>query len=134
MSTLHYMVGLSPRERQTFDFIREKIMATGISPTYDEIRQHLGISSKSGVFRLVKALVKRNMLTAARHGKKRSLCIVNVDHAPGDVLTCRDTGMKLVYVGPVHGDMIVVYPQDDDPNDRNFFEVAGADFEYQRAA
>lgn len=51
--------GLTPRQRETLTFIEQYIAARGCSPTYDEIKDGLGIGSKSGVHRLVVALERR---------------------------------------------------------------------------
>lgn len=53
---------MTPRQKQALDFIRSEILSTGISPSYEEIQAHLGLASKSGVYRLVHGLVERGHL------------------------------------------------------------------------
>lgn len=50
--------GLTPLQRKTLDFIKAGT-EHGQSPSFEEIRRHLGLCSKSGVARLVDGLVER---------------------------------------------------------------------------
>ena len=53
---------MTPRQRDALAFIRTFIAATGTSPSYDEIAVALGLKNKSGVHRLVLALVEQGAL------------------------------------------------------------------------
>jgi len=53
---------LTPRQKAAFDFIAERIGATGIAPSYDELRSTLGIKSRAGVHRVVVALERRGFI------------------------------------------------------------------------
>lgn len=55
--------GLTPKQHEALVFIRDYIRDTGgISPSMDEIKDGLKLSSKSGAHRLVSALVERGYL------------------------------------------------------------------------
>src|SRR4051812_44706370 len=54
--------GLTLRQRALLDFIRAQIIKTGMTPTYDEMADHLGLVSKSGINRLVVALEERGKI------------------------------------------------------------------------
>lgn len=56
------MMGLTPRQADCLRVIRERLAQSGVPPTYDEMCLTLGIASKSGVHRLVDALVARGHL------------------------------------------------------------------------
>ena len=61
--------------KRQFDLLRyvlAYIDTNGFSPSYDEIREALGLASKSNVAVLVDALVKRGKLAKHPH-KRRSL-------------------------------------------------------------
>lgn len=85
---------MTPREKETLDFIKEHHREKGYPPSYDEIADHLGIKSKSGVNRIVVSLeeqgrIRRNI--GPREVKQRCIEII---HAPleswvhvGDVAT-----------------------------------------------
>lgn len=56
------MMGLTPRQADCLRVIRERLAQSGVPPTYDEMCLTLGMASKSGVHRLVEALVERGHL------------------------------------------------------------------------
>lgn len=61
---------LTSQQAKVLRFIDSYVRANeGVSPTYDEIKDHLGIASKSGVNRIVTALKVRGFL---RHGQNLS--------------------------------------------------------------
>ena len=55
-------VALTPHELRALDFIRDRIAATGSSPTYQEISTELGWSAKSGAHRIVDSLIRQGAL------------------------------------------------------------------------
>lgn len=60
---------MTPKQKQAFDFIKQYIEENeGIAPSYDEIRNALGLASKSGVARLVYALEEMGLIK--RHGQR----------------------------------------------------------------
>lgn len=48
---------MTPRQRQLLDAL-QTLTVDGVSPTYDQLCEHLGLASKSGIFRLVEGLVR----------------------------------------------------------------------------
>ncbi|MGX5776489.1 LexA family protein [Methylorubrum zatmanii] len=52
-------LGLTPKQRELLTFIEQRLETSSVSPSFDEMRKHLGLGSKSGVFRLVEALEER---------------------------------------------------------------------------
>lgn len=57
------MMGLTQRQLQCLTFIHEYQQDQGgISPSYQEIMEHLGLNSKSGVHRIVYELKRRRFL------------------------------------------------------------------------
>ncbi len=75
--------GLTERQRAALDFITARLRA-GKCPTFDEIKVALGLRSKSGVHRLVSALVDRGHLVRLE-GRARALAL------PGDLTTTLPT-------------------------------------------
>lgn len=53
---------MTPRQKQAYDFICSYWAAKGHGPSYADIMEHMGIKSKSGVFRVVKALVDYDLI------------------------------------------------------------------------
>ena len=54
---------LTKRQREVFDFIREKIVNRGYGPTVREIGQNFGIHSPNGVMCHLKAIEKKGLIT-----------------------------------------------------------------------
>lgn len=61
------MKKLTDRQRQIYEFIREKISAHGSSPTIREIGKHMGITSTNGVRLHITALIKKGYLRKQEH-------------------------------------------------------------------
>lgn len=53
---------LTARQKQIYDFIRQKIEQRGYPPTVREIGDHFGIKSPNGVMCHLKALVKKGLI------------------------------------------------------------------------
>lgn len=53
---------LTAKQNQLLHFIAERLNESGISPSFDEMKDALGLKSKSGVHRLIKALEERGFL------------------------------------------------------------------------
>ena len=53
---------MTPRQKQTYDYIKSYIDNHGISPSYDEIMNHFGLKSKSSVKRYIDALYDRGYI------------------------------------------------------------------------
>src|ERR1700749_744787 len=56
-------VELTARQREVFDFIREKITGRGYGPTVREIGDNFSISPPNGVMCNLKALEKKGMIS-----------------------------------------------------------------------
>lgn len=54
---------LTSRQRQVFDFIRDKISSRGYGPTVREIGEYFDINSPNGVMCHLKALEKKGLIT-----------------------------------------------------------------------
>jgi len=63
---------MTPKQRQCLDFIGAYIAEHGFSPSYDEIKDALGIVSKSGVNRIVVELQAQGRIRR-RPGYARSI-------------------------------------------------------------
>lgn len=64
-------------ERKVLDFVRDRIEATGLAPTVQEIQQHLGLRSKSAVFQRISGLVRQGLLERQR-SRSRGLALPGV--------------------------------------------------------
>lgn len=53
---------LTQKQHELLQFINDRIMATGVSPSFDEMKEALNLRSKSGIHRLITALEERGFL------------------------------------------------------------------------
>ena len=71
-------MGVTMRQSSVLEFVTEHCQKFGFSPSYQEIGDHLGIVSKSGVKRIIDALVERGHLGILPR-KARSLVVIGSD-------------------------------------------------------
>jgi len=68
---------MTPRQKQTLDFIARYKLLNGISPSYEEIRVGIGASSKGQVSQFVKLLIEQGALRKTQRVNWRARKIQN---------------------------------------------------------
>ena len=68
---------LTKKQKNLLLFINKKLRSTGVSPTYEEMKQSLNLKSKSGIHRLISALEERGFIKRLAH-KARALEVVKL--------------------------------------------------------
>lgn len=68
---------LTPKQHALLMFIHERILETGVSPSFEEMKEALDLKSKSGIHRLITALEERGFLKRLAH-KARALEVVRL--------------------------------------------------------
>jgi repressor LexA len=58
---------LTRKQHELLMFIHERIKEQGVSPSFDEMKEALGLASKSGIHRLITALEERGFLRRLPH-------------------------------------------------------------------
>jgi repressor LexA len=58
---------LTRKQHELLLFIHKRLSADGVSPSFDEMKEALGLASKSGVHRLVSALEERGFIRRLPH-------------------------------------------------------------------
>src|SRR5439155_1623283 len=58
---------LTRKQHELLMFIHERIKESGVSPSFDEMKEALGLASKSGIHRLITALEERGFLRRLPH-------------------------------------------------------------------
>ena len=61
---------LTPKQYNLLIFINKTIKETGCCPSFDEMKNALGLKSKSGIHALIDALVERNFLRKLPHNAR----------------------------------------------------------------
>lgn len=78
---------LTSKQHQLLVFIEERLAENGVSPSFDEMKDALGLKSKSGIHRLVTALEERGFIRRLPN-KARALDVVR--HANGTPVVADD--------------------------------------------
>jgi len=68
---------LTRKQHELLMFIHERIKETGVSPSFDEMKDALNLASKSGIHRLITALEERGFLRRLAH-RARALEVVKL--------------------------------------------------------
>ena len=68
---------LTRKQHELLMFIHERIKETGVSPSFDEMKDALNLASKSGIHRLITALEERGFLRRLPH-RARALEVVKL--------------------------------------------------------
>lgn len=66
------MMGLTPVQAKCFTFIRDRLDASGVAPSFEEIKTHLSLNNRGRVVPIVNALVERGVIRRIAH-KSRAL-------------------------------------------------------------
>jgi len=89
---------LTAKQRELIVFIQQRLEETGISPSFEEMKEALDLKSKSGVHRLISALEERGFLRRLPN-RARALEVIR---EPGDTTPARS--------GAPAGDNVVSMP------------------------
>ena len=68
---------LTKKQKNLLLFINKKIRSTGVSPSYEEMKNALNLKSKSGIHRLISALEERGFIKRLAH-KARALEVLRL--------------------------------------------------------
>ncbi|KQZ62468.1 transcriptional repressor LexA [Sphingopyxis sp. OPL5] len=86
---------LTAKQHELLHFIQQKLDASGISPSFEEMKEALGLKSKSGIHRLISALEERGFLRRLPN-RARALEVVKLpEGGKAAVSTDRDNVVPL---------------------------------------
>jgi len=71
---------LTAKQHELLHFIQQKLDTSGISPSFEEMKEALGLKSKSGIHRLISALEERGFLRRLPN-RARALEVLKVPEA-----------------------------------------------------
>ena len=95
---------LTVKQHELLSFIHDRLGATGVSPSFDEMREALDLKSKSGVHRLISALEERKFIRRLPN-RARALEVVKMPEvttasaAPRAALAAANDTIEI----PMHG-------------------------------
>ena len=68
---------LTKKQKNLLMFINKRLRSSGVSPSYEEMKESLNLKSKSGIHRLISALEERGFIKRLAH-KARALEVVKL--------------------------------------------------------
>ena len=71
---------LTKKQKNLLLYVNRKIRSTGVSPSYEEMKNSLNLKSKSGIHRLISALEERGFIKRLAH-KARALEVLKLPEA-----------------------------------------------------
>ena len=77
---------LTKKQRELLLFIHQSIKETGVSPSFDEMKEAANLASKSGIHRLITALEERGFVRRLAHRARAievSVCAMGIGHRQG---------------------------------------------------
>jgi repressor LexA len=84
-------MGLTPAQERVYRFVRDYLQQRGYSPSYEEIRQHLGFRSLNAVYKHLKQLELRGYIYSLWQNRKRAL----------ELLPLRTGSLSIPFLGTV---------------------------------
>jgi len=90
---------LTAKQHELIRFIQQRLEETGISPSFEEMKEALDLKSKSGVHRLISALEERGFLRRLPN-RARALEVIR---QPEDATPARALGGNVVPLAPATG-------------------------------
>ncbi len=94
---------LTAKQHELIQFIQQRLEETGISPSFEEMKEALDLKSKSGVHRLISALEERGFLRRLPN-RARALEVIR---QPGDTTPARAGSQA---GGPAGGNVVPMVP------------------------
>ena len=67
---------LTKKQSKLYNYLKDKIKKTNVSPSFEEMKIAMGLKSKSGIQRLINGLIERGFIEK-KDNKKRAINIVN---------------------------------------------------------
>ena len=96
---------LTRKQHELLMFIHERLKETGVSPSFDEMKDALDLASKSGIHRLITALEERGFLRRLPH-RARALEVVRLPEqatSPAPPRGRQPFNPRIVEAGPPTG-------------------------------
>src|SRR5690349_6128675 len=85
---------LTKKQHELLMFINHRLAATGVAPSFDEMKDALALRSKSGIHRLISGLEERGFIRRLAH-RARALEVVKLPEqsaAPGAAVALGERG------------------------------------------
>ena len=95
---------LTRKQHELVCFINDRLEETGISPSFEEMKEALDLKSKSGVHRLISALEERNFIRRLPN-RARALEVVRMPERPEKKVAAKATSVAAAAPTPAAGNV-----------------------------
>src|SRR6516164_2804947 len=95
---------LTAKQRELLLFINQRLTASGVSPSFDEMKEALRLKSKSGIHRLVTGLAERGFIRRLPH-RARALEVVKLPEESAARTSARGSFSPTVIRGDFTGSL-----------------------------
>ncbi len=112
---------LTEKQRDLLLLIDKRVKVNGVPPSYDEMKDHLGLASKSGIHRLITALEERGFIRRLPN-KARALEVLKLPTDGGDAPVLPEAANDSVQV-PLIGKIAAGVPIEAIQQDGDMFSV-----------
>jgi repressor LexA len=82
---------LTQKQKELLVFIHERLQDSGVPPSFDEMKDALELKSKSGIHRLITALVERGFIRRLPH-RARALEVIKLPESSANALNAATLG------------------------------------------
>lgn len=97
------MQSLTEQQAKLLAFLKERISATGIAPSFEEMKDHMNLKSKSGIHRIMIALQERRRIYRPYNRARNVEIIEDVDlssvSADALIAELKERGFKFGRIG-----------------------------------
>lgn len=116
---------LTPKQYNLLLFIHKTIKETGCCPSFDEMKNAIGLKSKSGIHALIDALVERNFIRKLPH-KARALEVLRLPKIkPSNVVVPTEKATPAVEI-PLYGKIAAGTPIEAIANENDKLSIPAA--------
>src|SRR6187200_3619549 len=96
---------LTKKQHELLTFINRRLAATGVAPSFDEMKDALNLRSKSGIHRLISGLEERGFIRRLAH-RARALEVVKLpEQSAAAPATERGRFSPTIIHGDFHGSL-----------------------------
>ena len=92
---------LTKKQHELLVFIEQRLNVNGVSPSYDEMKDALGLASKSGIHRLITGLEERGFIRRLPHRARALEILRHPEDLAGEVKPASEGGFDAKVI---HGD------------------------------
>lgn len=64
------MISLTPTQQKLLTFLKHEIGATGVAPSFSEMAKHMGLASKSNIYRILTELEMRGRIARVERSRR----------------------------------------------------------------